>query len=69
MYGCRFRELPPEIGKLAALETLDLRCNSLVVDNFPTTFTGLVKLEKLFLSENSLAHIPKEVSLIFFQHA
>ena len=61
MYGCRFHELPLEIGNLAALETLDLRVNGLTVDTFPATFTGLVKLERLFLSENSLSAVPNEV--------
>lgn len=65
MYGCRFHELPIEIGNLAILETLDLRVNSLTVDTFPATFTGLVKLERLFLSENSLSAVPNEVSLLF----
>ncbi|KAG2178957.1 hypothetical protein INT43_001804 [Umbelopsis isabellina] len=54
--------LPPEIGLLKKLMTLDLAQNAL--ETLPSTIRNLNSLQELNLSQNKLAHVPSCVSTL-----
>ncbi len=55
----QLRELPPEIGQLASLQTLDLNGNQLA--QIPPEIGQLARLLRLDLDGNQLAQIPPEI--------
>ena len=55
----KLTKLPPEIGRLARLETLELRGNKLT--KFPSVDEHLVQLKSLELANNKLTKLPPEI--------
>lgn len=59
LQGCEVSLLPPEIGKLTALRTLDLQDNHLMI--LPKEIGQLKELITLWLGDNRLTILPKEI--------
>ena len=55
--------VPPELGSLVNLLHMDLRNNQLIGD-VPTQFRNLSKLQTLFIGDNSITGIPRELAAI-----
>lgn len=70
VHGLNFRdnclvELPPDFGHLRNLTTLDLSYNSLRnSDSLTNSFRSLTRIRHLFLSANSITHLPPTICLV-----
>jgi len=62
LFGCSIKVIPPFIGNLVQLESLDLRKNALENEGIPSEIAQLTGLIRLMLSLNNFTDLPLQVT-------